>query len=53
MITVDADGDIVVTLGDPAGAGAGRIVAVDAEIIHWLERRRMVLERRARTWDSA
>lgn len=42
MISVDANGEIVVTLGnaDPNDEHlAGRIVAVDDEIVRWLARR--------------
>jgi hypothetical protein len=50
MITADTNGDAVIVLGslDPATAVAGRIVAINHGIFEWLERRRGVLERRAR-----
>ena len=54
MITIDGDEMSSFTLGDPdpAKAGAGRIAAIDQCIIDWLERRRAVLERRARLLGS-
>lgn len=40
MITIDANGGVIITLGDPdpATAGAGKIVAIDQDIFEWLER---------------